>query len=61
MKKILHTIRLAIETIWEVFKLLWNLPLAIIEFIWIAIFDKEKFHNSVVLLKETIKGKTTMD
>lgn len=57
MKKILHTIRIGVETLWEVFKLLWNLPLAIIELIWLAFFDKDKFYNSVVLLKETIKGK----
>ena len=55
--KVLKIIQNAIEELWTVFALLWNLPIVIVEFIWIGLFNREKFKYNWGLLKDTIKGK----
>lgn len=55
--KILRFIKALIEELWTVAVLIWNLPVAIIEMIWFACFDREKFNHNWNLLLEAIRGK----
>ncbi len=57
LKKALKVIQNVIEELWTVFKILWNLPIGLIELIWEALFNKEKFAYNWGLLKDAIKGK----
>ena len=56
-KKVLKVTQAVIEEWWRLVVLLWNLPVGIIELIWDALFNREKFMYSWGLLKDTIKGK----
>lgn len=53
---VLKGIRLAIEDLWRVWVLLWNLPIAIIELIWLRIFDKERYQVNIKALKDMWKN-----
>lgn len=54
---VLKCIQNVIEELWTVFVILWNLPIGIIEFVWTALFNQEKFVYNWGLLKDAIKGK----
>lgn len=56
--KILRFIKALIEELWQVLVLIWNLPVAIIEMAWLAIFDRERFKYNWNYLKSSIKGKS---
>lgn len=59
MKKVLLTIKAIVEELWTVAVLIWDLPVALIEMIWLSIFDKEKFQYNWNLVKSSIReGKT---
>ena len=45
-KKVLKVIQAVIEEWWRLVVLLWNLPVGIIELIWDALFNREKFKYS---------------
>lgn len=57
IKLVLKVIQNVIEELWTVFVILWNLPIGIIELVWTALFNKEKFVYNCGLLKDAIKGK----
>lgn len=57
IKLVLKVIQNVIEELWTVFVILWNLPIGIIELVWTALFNKEKFVYNWGLFKDTIKGK----
>lgn len=52
IKTLLKGTRLAIEDIWRVWVLLWNLPIGIIELIWLRIFDKERYKVNIKAIKD---------
>ena len=56
--KILRFIKALIEELWQVLVIIWNLPVAIIEMAWLAIFDRERLKYNWGLLKDAIKGKS---
>lgn len=55
--KILLFIKALIEELFTVVILIWNLPVAIIEMIWFACFDRKKFWHNWNILKSSITGK----
>jgi hypothetical protein len=57
IKKTLKIIQNVIEELWMVVVILWNLPVGIIELIWNALFNKEKFAYNWALLKDAIRRK----
>ena len=46
-----------IEELWTVLVIIWNTPVGIIEMIWAALFNREKFKYNWGLLREAIRGK----
>ena len=59
IKLVLKVIQNVIEELWTVAVLIWDLPVALIEMIWLSIFDKEKFQYNWNLLKSSIReGRT---
>ncbi len=58
MKKIWNVVKNAIETLWTVFVILWNLPIGIIELLWTGCFDREKFKYNLDMLNDAIKRKS---
>ena len=56
--KILRFIKALIEELWQVLVIIWNLPVAIIEMAWLAIFDRERLKYNWNYLKSSIKGKS---
>lgn len=57
LKIALKVIQNVIEELWMVVVILWNLPVGIIELIWNALFNKEKFAYNWGLLKDAIRRK----
>jgi hypothetical protein len=57
MKIALKVIQNVIEELWTVLVIIWNVPVGIIELVWTALFNKEKFVYNWGLLKDAIKGK----
>lgn len=56
VKNVLTGIRLAIEDLWRVWVLVYNLPIGIIELIWLRIFDKERYQANIKALKDMWKN-----
>ena len=57
IKKTLKVIQNVIEELWMVLVIIWNVPVGIIELIWNALFNKEKFAYNWGLLKDAIRRK----
>lgn len=55
MKKIWNITKTAIEGLWEVAVLIYNLPVAIIELLWLLATDWNRFKLNIDYLKQTIK------
>lgn len=55
MKKIWNVVKTAIEGLWEVVVLIWNVPVAIIELLWLLATDRERFKLNIEYLKGAIK------
>lgn len=60
LKLVLKVIRYAIEEIWQVIVILWNLPVGLIELAWTALFNQEKFKYNINLLRELIRDRRNM-
>lgn len=58
LKIALKVIQNVIEELWTVLVIIWNVPVGIIELVWTAFFNKEKFAYNWNLLKDAIKGKS---
>lgn len=54
-KDIFRFVRMFIEEFWHLWVLLWNLPVGVIELIWLAIFDRERFKVNIKALKDMLK------
>lgn len=48
----LKGLRLAVEDMWRVWVVMWNLPIGIIELVWLRIFDKERYQVNINALKD---------
>ena len=55
--KALKVIKSIVEELWTVAVLIWNLPVALVEMIWLSIFDQDKFKYNWKLLIDTVKEK----
>ena len=58
LRKTLKVIQNVIEELWTVLVIIWNVPVGVVELIWTALFNKEKFAYNWGLLKDAIKGKS---
>lgn len=55
MKKIWNVVKTGIEELWTVLVLIWNIPVAIIELLWLLVTDRNAFKVNISYLKQTIK------
>ena len=56
MKKALKIVRLIIEVLWRILVGLINLPIAIIELIWLRIFYEDRFVARINEIKNAWNG-----
>ena len=47
-----------IEEIWIVLVILWNLPVGLVEAIWLALTDRPRFKTNWEYLKDAIRDKS---
>lgn len=57
MNKALETTKTIIEMLWKLAVIVWNIPVAIIEFIWLLIFDRDSLKTNISNLKETLNDR----
>lgn len=55
MKNIWNVVKTTIEGLWEAAVLIYNLPVAIIEILWLLITDRDRLKVNISYLKQTIK------
>lgn len=61
INKVLHITKNVIEGLWTAAVIIWNLPVGIIELLWTALFDREKFKYNWRLLRDAIRGKSLFE
>lgn len=57
IKNFLHFLLYLIEELFTVIAIVWYAPIGLIELIWSAIFNRQKFAYNWSLLKDAIRGK----
>lgn len=55
MKNIWNVVKTTIEGLWEAAVLIYNLPVAIIEILWLLVTDRYRLKVNISYLKQTIK------
>ena len=55
MKNIWNVVKTTIEGLWEAAVLIYNLPVAIIEILWLLVTDRDRLKVNISYLKQTIK------
>ena len=55
MKNIWNVVKTTIEGLWEAAVLIYNLPVAIIEILWLLVTDRDRLKENISYLKQTIK------
>ena len=58
MKNIWNVVKTTIEGLWEAAVLIYNLPVAIIEILWLLVTDRERLKVNISYLRQTIKEKS---
>lgn len=57
MNKALETTKTIIEMLWKLVVIVWNIPIALIEFIWLLIFDRDSLKTNISNLKDTLNDR----
>lgn len=55
MKNIWNVVKTTTEGLWEAAVLIYNLPVAIIEILWLLVTDRDRLKVNISYLKQTIK------
>lgn len=55
MKNIWNVVKTTIEGLWEAAVLIYSLPVAIIEILWLLVTDRDRLKANISYLKQTIK------
>ena len=55
MKNIWNVVKTTIEGLWEAAVFIYNLPVAIIEILWLLVTDRDRLRVNISYLKQTIK------
>lgn len=55
MKNIWNVVKTTIEGLWEAAVLIYNLPVAIIEILWLLVTDRDRLKVNISYFKQTIK------
>ena len=55
MKNIWNVAKTTIEGLWEAAVFIYNLPVAIIEILWLLVTDRDRLKVNISYLKQTIK------
>jgi len=55
MKNIWNVVKTTIEGLWEAAVFIYNLPVAIIEILWLLVTDRDRLKVNISYLKQTIK------